>query len=162
MKKCSRCNRTYSDESFSFCLDDGTLLSAPYDPDATIVLPTTVTSNPASIVNIDEPANVAILKSNGPTMVMTAEAYPPASMSHLVRRVPNEAASNIRRNWTGNDESARNHHNKVPLSESPLRVRLSWKKGPKDSARLVGIFDLDLKQLLKAGYVRYEPKSGRS
>lgn len=48
---------------------------------------------------------------------------------------------------------------RVPLNESPLRLRLSWKKGPKDSARLVGIFDLDLKQLLKAGYIRYEPKS---
>lgn len=90
---------------------------------------------------------------------MGAESYPPASMSHLVRRVPNEGASNIRRDWTGNDETARNYHNKLPLSESPLRLRLSWKKGPKDSARLVGIFDLDLKQLLKAGYIRYEPKS---
>jgi hypothetical protein len=90
---------------------------------------------------------------------MTAESYPPASMSDLVRRVPNEGASNIHRDWTGNDESARNHHGKVPLSESPLRLRLSWKKGPKDSARLVGIFDLDLKQLLKAGYIRYEPMS---
>ena len=79
-------------------------------------------------------------------------------MSHLVRRVPNGGAK-IRRDWTGNDEGARNHHGKVRLSESPLRLRLSWKKGPKDSARLVGIFDLDLKQLLKAGYIRYEPKS---
>lgn len=31
-----------------------------------------------------------------------------------------------------------------PLSESPLRLRLSWKKSPNDPARLVGIFDLDL------------------
>jgi hypothetical protein len=90
---------------------------------------------------------------------MSAESYPPASMSHLVRRVPNEGASNIRRDWTGNDESNRNHNGKVPLRESPLRLRLSWRKGPKDSARLVGIFDLDIKQLLKAGYIRYEPKS---
>src|SRR5439155_20787149 len=90
---------------------------------------------------------------------MSAESYLPASMSQLVRRVPNEGASSIRRDWTRNDEGDRNHHGKVPLSESPLRLRLSWKKGPKDSARLVGIFDLDLKQLLKAGYIRYEPKS---
>lgn len=90
---------------------------------------------------------------------MSAESYPPAYMDHLVRRAPNEGASNIRRDWTGNDESERNHNGKVPLSESPLRLRLSWKKSPKDSARLVGIFDLDLKQLVKAGYIRYEPKS---
>lgn len=32
MKRCSKCNRTYSDETMSFCLADGTLLSAPYYP----------------------------------------------------------------------------------------------------------------------------------
>jgi uncharacterized protein len=55
MKRCPQCNRTYSDESFSFCLDDGTLLSASYDPDGTLVLPTTVKSDPSSIAKIDEP-----------------------------------------------------------------------------------------------------------
>jgi hypothetical protein len=90
---------------------------------------------------------------------MSAESYPPSEMSHLVRRVSNEEASNIRREWTGNDESQRNHNGKVPLSETPLRLRLSWKKGPNDSAHLVGIFDLDLKQLLRAGYIRYDANS---
>jgi len=89
---------------------------------------------------------------------MSAESFPPANMNHLVRRVEEEA-SDIRRDWTGNDESARNHNGKVLLSESPLRLRLSWKKSQKDSARLVGIFDLDLNRLLKAGYIRPEPKS---
>ena len=37
MKRCPHCGRTYSVESFSFCLDDGALLSASYDPDATLV-----------------------------------------------------------------------------------------------------------------------------
>jgi len=91
--------------------------------------------------------------------IRSVESYPSGDMSHLVRRVPNEGASKVSRDWTGNDKSNRNNHNKVSLSESPLRLRLSWKKGPKDSARLVGIFDLDLRQLLKAGYIRYEPKS---
>lgn len=31
MKHCPTCNRTYSDETISFCLADGSLLSAPYD-----------------------------------------------------------------------------------------------------------------------------------
>lgn len=31
IKRCPSCNRTYSDESISFCLADGALLSAPYD-----------------------------------------------------------------------------------------------------------------------------------
>jgi uncharacterized protein DUF4268/uncharacterized protein DUF4357 len=39
MKRCPTCNRTYHDE-FSFCLDDGALLSAPFDSEKTLVLPT--------------------------------------------------------------------------------------------------------------------------
>ena len=39
MKKCPKCNRTYADETISFCLADGALLSADYDPEATLVLP---------------------------------------------------------------------------------------------------------------------------
>lgn len=38
MKQCPTCNRTYSDEGQSFCLDDGTPLIAPYDPQATRVI----------------------------------------------------------------------------------------------------------------------------
>lgn len=39
MKSCPTCNRTYSDDGFTFCLNDGALLSAPYDPHATLILP---------------------------------------------------------------------------------------------------------------------------
>ena len=39
MKQCPQCNRTYADETLTFCLADGALLSAPYDPQATQVLP---------------------------------------------------------------------------------------------------------------------------
>lgn len=39
MKSCPQCHRTYADESFSFCLDDGALLSAAENADATLVLP---------------------------------------------------------------------------------------------------------------------------
>jgi len=44
IKRCPECNRTYSDESISFCLADGALLSAPYDnpredPPPTEILP---------------------------------------------------------------------------------------------------------------------------
>jgi len=90
---------------------------------------------------------------------MSAESFPPANMCRFVRRVENAETSDIRRDWTGSDESYRNHNGKVALSESPLRLRLSWKKSPKDSARLIGIFDLDLRGLLEAGYIRPEPKS---
>jgi hypothetical protein len=32
MKRCPTCSRTYVSDDFTFCLDDGALLSAPYDP----------------------------------------------------------------------------------------------------------------------------------
>ena len=40
MKSCPTCKRTYADETLTFCLADGALLSAPFDPHATQVLPT--------------------------------------------------------------------------------------------------------------------------
>jgi hypothetical protein len=39
MKTCPICNRVYTDETYGFCLEDGTPLSALYDPQATIKLP---------------------------------------------------------------------------------------------------------------------------
>jgi hypothetical protein len=32
MKNCPQCNRTYSDATISFCLADGAILTAPYEP----------------------------------------------------------------------------------------------------------------------------------
>lgn len=34
IKECPTCKRTYEGHSFTFCLADGALLSAPFDPDA--------------------------------------------------------------------------------------------------------------------------------
>lgn len=39
MKSCPTCNRTYTDESLTYCLDDGSLLSASYQPEMTQRLP---------------------------------------------------------------------------------------------------------------------------
>jgi hypothetical protein len=46
MKACPTCNRTYSDDTFTFCLNDGALLSAPYDPQATLIIPSRQTYQP--------------------------------------------------------------------------------------------------------------------
>ena len=54
MKRCPECNRTYVDDTFSFCLADGALLSASYYPNATLVIPTEVNSNPNEVARIDE------------------------------------------------------------------------------------------------------------
>lgn len=39
MKQCPVCNRTYADDTLSYCLDDGSLLAATRDPEATVVMP---------------------------------------------------------------------------------------------------------------------------
>lgn len=46
MKECPTCNRTYADETLTFCMADGSLLSAPYDTEATQRIPTHRTSPP--------------------------------------------------------------------------------------------------------------------
>jgi len=51
IKKCPTCNRTYSDQTLSFCLDDGALLSATYDPDETLVRPRVDSSSQESQPN---------------------------------------------------------------------------------------------------------------
>src|ERR1041384_7146912 len=60
MKRCPTCQRTYTDDSLSFCLQDGSLLlsdaSAPrgYDSDATLVNPPTPgsrTDMPTEVLN---------------------------------------------------------------------------------------------------------------
>jgi tetratricopeptide (TPR) repeat protein len=38
MKSCPTCNRTFED-TFTFCLADGSLLDAPFDPHATLIIP---------------------------------------------------------------------------------------------------------------------------
>ena len=39
MKQCSTCNRTYSDDTLAYCLEDGSLLIQTYDPQATHRIP---------------------------------------------------------------------------------------------------------------------------
>ncbi len=50
MKRCPTCDRTYADDSTTFCLADGSLLSAPYDPEATQRIPARLTNPPPTEV----------------------------------------------------------------------------------------------------------------
>jgi TonB family protein len=58
IKSCPSCNRTYSDDSISFCLADGALLSAPFDtgreeppPTEVLLPPTRAVSPPTQSAN---------------------------------------------------------------------------------------------------------------
>src|SRR5216683_7924 len=48
MKRCLKCGRSYSDDSLNFCLEDGTALSGGRDPEPTLVLPGTQSSEARS------------------------------------------------------------------------------------------------------------------
>lgn len=48
MKRCPTCNRTYED-TLTYCLMDGSVLSAPFDPKATFVIPQQNPTVPAAI-----------------------------------------------------------------------------------------------------------------
>jgi hypothetical protein len=75
MKRCPACDRTYADDTTTFCLADGSLLSAPYDPEATQRIPARLTSPPPTEVLTD---------GNPPPQVMpyySAQASPAPAKS---------------------------------------------------------------------------------
>ena len=80
-----------------------------------------------------------------------------AAFELLCRKLLPKSAPGVHREWTGNDESARNHNGRVLLKPNPLRLRLSWRKSSTERAQLIGVFDLDLQKLLAANYIRLEP-----
>ena len=61
------------------------------------------------------------------------------------------------RKWTLRANNRNQHHGVVSLSESPLCLELSWRPSSTDPVSLVGVFKLDLNNLLKSGYIRHDP-----
>lgn len=61
MKQCPTCNRTYGDDSITFCLADGALLSASYDPGATQRIPARLTNPPPTEVFTAQPAPTEVM-----------------------------------------------------------------------------------------------------
>jgi len=64
MKHCPACNRTYADDSITFCLADGTLLSASYDPDATQRIPARLTNPQPTEIFTTTPPPTEVWPSN--------------------------------------------------------------------------------------------------
>ena len=80
MKSCPTCNRTFED-TLTYCLIDGSILSAPFDPHATLVIPQARQTEPP------------------PTDVLPAqevkEEIPPTIASPQPEQKPEELASTI-------------------------------------------------------------------
>jgi uncharacterized protein len=75
MKRCPVCNRSYSDDTFSFCLADGSLLSASYDSDVTLVFPSARTSDPSPTLRIDEPVIAININKQYPHVKSAEDLY---------------------------------------------------------------------------------------
>ena len=61
------------------------------------------------------------------------------------------------RHWTLRADNRNNFFGKIRLSESPLYLDLDWRQTAKDTAQHVGIFRLDMRELLEGGYIRHTP-----
>lgn len=70
MKICPTCNRTYADETLTFCLDDGSTLSAFYDPHVTQRIPPPRNTDQA-------PTEVLYPASNPPLQPTIPSLQPP-------------------------------------------------------------------------------------
>ena len=71
MKRCPACNRTYSDEAMTFCLADGSLLSAPYDSPDTLRIPIPRNTDPTEVLPLE--------KSDSTPLPLTVAAPTPAT-----------------------------------------------------------------------------------
>ena len=62
--------------------------------------------------------------------------------------------------WTGNDDSARNHHGIVRQRRGSVGLRLCWKASKESQSRFIGCFRLSIGELLSEGFIRPDPKPG--
>lgn len=58
------------------------------------------------------------------------------------------------RSWTGRDDNNGHHHGLVPLEDSPIRIAVHWKASDKSPAKYVGNYQIDLRELIRAGFAR--------
>jgi hypothetical protein len=94
IKDCPTCKRTYSDPSITFCLADGSLLSAPFDPEATqhlsishnTVLPETEVMHSAPNVKSLLPTQPSLKASDVPPTIASSEASNLSNDSMLVNQ----------------------------------------------------------------------------
>ena len=76
------------------------------------------------------------------------------TLCKVVQDIPCGAAH---RRWTLRADNHAHHHSIVSLSECPLYLELHWRPTAADAVRPVGVFRLDLDDLLRKGFIRHEP-----
>jgi hypothetical protein len=86
MKKCPQCSRTYPDDTLAFCLEDGSLLSASYNP--------IETQQPTAAFNVAEVPTV-IAAREIPTVVAPKEILTVVNQAR-----PTQQAETLSVGWT--------------------------------------------------------------
>jgi hypothetical protein len=74
----------------------------------------------------------------------------------LVRRIDSAPAGVKPRRCTLRDDNAQHYHRPMRLIESPVYIELAWRANAKSPVYSIGLFRLDLRGLLSAGYIRPE------
>ena len=103
MKSCPECNRTFED-TLTYCLIDGSILSAPFDPQATLIIPQarqtvpppTELLRPQEETKQEIPPTVASPKPEQEDLVSTIAAPAPAFESSKVEAAPTQPATNAK------------------------------------------------------------------
>lgn len=89
MKRCPTCKRTYADDGFTFCLEDGALLSAPYDQQEEKPVSTIRSSGPPPTVTLPSSGSDSISKTGKDEVKPTP--LPPTIASPGARPDPKDA-----------------------------------------------------------------------
>jgi uncharacterized protein len=132
MKRCPECNRTYADEMFAFCLADGALLSAPYDPDATLILPTAINSDPSTTTNIDESVVAININQQYPHVKSAEDLYNATRGMWRVNRQRAERAKYAFAVYQGVIKEVYEIDKWIPVSKA---TREYWKERENDQGR---------------------------
>src|SRR5205823_7461853 len=78
----------------------------------------------------------------------------------LIRRVEFAPAGEKPRRFTLRDDNAQHYHRRMRLIESPVYINLAWRANATSQVHFLGLFRLDLRHLLSAGYIRPEGPMG--
>lgn len=84
----------------------------------------------------------------------------PMSVTTGIEQVSAEVLVDAERQWTGNDQSARQYHARMPMDLAPFTLALNWRELPSAPAEQVGTFRLNLEILLAHDLV-YEDGPGK-
>ena len=71
----------------------------------------------------------------------------------MIKRLELHQLPHKHRQWTGNDEFG-HYHARVPASETPDHLHLSWRENREAEVHSVGYYELDLAALLVENYIR--------